>query len=121
MGKKRFNVDDMIDDVNNVINSTNNAQASTPSLVQEIKIKSHTEPDRLYRRNITLSEEQLRRLEFIKKSKNKAIDKKTGMITLDKIMFDMIQYCLDKQYPETKAMFEKYLELKQMEGFSDLV
>lgn len=83
--------------------------------------KSHKEPDKLYRRNITLSEEQFRRLEFIKKNRNKARDKGEELVTLDKLMFDMVQHCLDTQYPETKAMFEKFMKLKEMEGFGDLI
>ena len=43
------------------------------------------------------------------------------MITLDKLMFDMVQKCLDEQYPETKAMFDKYIKIKEMEDFGDLM
>lgn len=82
---------------------------------------NYSEPDKQFRRNITLSEEQFRRLEFIKKSKNKTRSKEDELVTLDKLMFDMIQHCLDTQYPETKAMFEKYLKIKQMEDFADLM
>lgn len=88
---------------------------------KEQPTEMHKEPNKLYRRNITLSEELFRRLEFIKKAKNKARSKDDDMITLDKLMFDMVQKCLDEQYPETKAMFEKYLKLKEMEGFEDLM
>lgn len=84
-------------------------------------VEAHKEPNKLYRRNITLSEEQIRRLEFIKKAKNKARSKDEEMITLDKLMFDMVQKCLDEQYPETKVMFEKYLKLKEMEGFEEFM
>lgn len=82
---------------------------------------NYSEPDKQFRRNITLSEEQFRRLEFIKKSKNKTRAKEDDLVTLDKLMFDMVQHCLDTQYPETKSMFEKYLKIKQMEGFADLM
>jgi len=87
---------------------------------EEPKI-SYKEPDKQFRRNITLSEELFRRLEFIKKSKNKSRSKEDELVTLDKLMFDMIQHCLDTQYPETKAMFEKYIKLKEMEDFADLM
>lgn len=83
--------------------------------------KSYKEPDKQFRRNITLSEELFRRLEFIKKSKNKVRGKDDEMVTLDKLMFDMVQRCIDEQYPETKAMFEKYIKLKELEGFGDLM
>lgn len=92
-----------------------------PKPTKEQPTEMHKEPNKLYRRNITLSEELFRRLEFIKKAKNKARSKDDDMITLDKLMFDMVQKCLNEQYPETKAMFEKYLKLKEMEGFEDLM
>ena len=92
-----------------------------PKPAKEQPTEMHKEPNKLYRRNITLSEELFRRLEFIKKAKNKARSKDDDMITLDKLMFDMVQKCLDEQYPETKIMFEKYLKLKEMEGFEDLM
>lgn len=97
-----------------------------PSSTEEVSIpeepkKSYKEPDKQFRRNITLSEELFRRLEFIKKSKNKARGKDDEMVTLDKLMFDMVRRCIDEQYPETKAMFEKYIKLKEMEGFGDLM
>lgn len=88
---------------------------------QEPQRISYKEPDKQFRRNITLSEELFRRLEFIKKSKNKARGKDDEMVTLDKLMFDMVQCCIDEQYPETKVMFEKYIKLKEMEGFGDLM
>ena len=128
MGKKRFNLDDSFNDVNAYIETPK----ETPSQIQttkgeepkqepEIPKKSYSEPDKLFRRNITLSEEQFRRLEFIKKAKNKSRSKDEDMITLDKLMFDMVQKCLDEQYPETKAMFDKYIKIKEMEDFGDLM
>ena len=84
-------------------------------------VKSYKEPDRKFRRNVTLSEELFRCLEFIKKNKNKTKAQGEGLITIDKIMFDMVQFCVDNQYPETKVMFEKYLKLKEMGGFDDLM
>lgn len=97
----------------------NTAEETKPK--QEVQTVSYKEPDKQFRRNITLSEELFRRLEFIKKSKNKARGKEDELVTLDKLMFDMIQHCLDTQYPETKAMFEKYIKLKEMEDFADLM
>lgn len=87
----------------------------------ETQEKSYKLPDKLFRRNITLSEEQFRKLEFIKKKKNKERSKDDELVTLDRLMFDMIQHCLDTQYPEADVMFEKYLKIKEMEGFSDLM
>jgi hypothetical protein len=79
------------------------------------------QPNKLYRRNITLSEEQFRKLELIKKMKNKERGKEDELVTLDKLMFDMIQMCLDSnQYPEVNAAFEKYVELKKL-GYGDLI
>lgn len=133
MGKKRFNLDESFNDVGNFIetpkeipvpieNPTPPVQEAVAHISKpEIKEASYTIPDKKYRRNITLSEEQFRRLEFIKKSKNKNRDKEDELVTLDKLMFDMIQHCLDTQYPETKAMFEKYIKLKEMEDFADLM
>lgn len=133
MGKKRFNLDESFNDVGNFIetpkeipapieNPTSPVQEAVATISKpEIKEASYTIPDKQYRRNITLSEEQFRRLEFIKKSKNKSRGKEDELVTLDKLMFDMIQHCLDTQYPETKAMFEKYIKLKEMEDFADLM
>ena len=79
------------------------------------------QPNKLYRRNITLSEEQFRKLELIKKMKNKERGKEDELVTLDKLMFDMIQMCLDSnQYPEVNSTFENYVELKKL-GYGDLI
>lgn len=136
MTKRRFPDDEKKDnpfysneDVKNLdkpIESRNQAGKPTPIATQEIDAKelakkSYSEPDKLFRRNITLSEEQFRRLEFIKKAKNKSRSKDEDMITLDKLMFDMVQKCLDEQYPETKDMFNKYIKIKEMEDFGDLM
>ena len=78
-------------------------------------------PDKQFRRNITLSEEQFRKLELIKKMKNKERGKSDELVTLDKLMFDMIQMYLDSNpYPEVNAAFERYVELKKM-GYGDLM
>lgn len=78
-------------------------------------------PDKLFRRNITLSEEQFRKLELIKKMKNKERGKSDELVTLDKLMFDMIQMYLDSNpYPEVNVAYERYIELKKM-GYGDLM
>lgn len=78
-------------------------------------------PDKLFRRNITLSEEQFRKLELIKKMKNKERGKSDELVTLDKLMFDMIQMYLDSNpYPEVNIAYERYIELKKM-GYGDLM
>lgn len=85
-------------------------------LFQEMK-----QPNKLFRRNITLSEEQFRKLELIKKMKNKERGKDDELVTLDKLMFDMIQQYLDSNpYPEVNTAFEKYMELKKM-GYTDFM
>lgn len=129
MSKKRFNMDDMMEDVSAYIEKPQESASLSNKMVQEapvpvpdtIKQDLYKEPNKEFRRNITLSEEQFRRLEFIKKTKNKARAKGEELITLDKLMFDMVQYCLDTQYQETKVMFEKYLKLKEMADFEDLI
>lgn len=93
---------------------------ATPASKEPAK-RNYREPDKQFRRNITLSEEQFRKLEFIKKMKNKARSKDEELVTLDKLMFDMVQHCLDTQYPEASIMFEKYIKLKEMEDFADLM
>ena len=78
-------------------------------------------PDKQFRRNITLSEEQFRKLELIKKMKNKERGKFDELVTLDKLMFDMIQMYLDSNpYPEVNAAFDRYVELKKL-GYGDLM
>ena len=78
-------------------------------------------PDKQFRRNITLSEEQFRKLELIKKMKNKERGKSDELVTLDKLMFDMIQMYLDSNpYPEVNVAYERYIELKKM-GYGDLM
>ena len=85
-------------------------------LLQEMK-----QPNKQFRRNITLSEEQFRKLELIKKMKNKERGKDDELVTLDKLMFDMIQQYLDSNpYPEVNTAFKKYMELKKM-GYTDFI
>ena len=100
--------------------SSEESKKEQPTRTEKPK-KSYKEPDKMFRRNITLSEEQFRKLEFIKKMKNKVRAKDEELVTLDKLMFDMIQHCLDTQYPEASVMFEKYIKLKEMEDFADLM
>ena len=80
----------------------------------------HKLPNLKFRRNITLSEELFRRLEYIKVRKNNEREGRGKMITLDQLMFEMVQEVLDSKYPETKATFEKYLRFKQTEGYEDI-
>lgn len=128
MGKKRFNLDDNFNDVNTYIETPKETpvqvqpgKAEEPQQELMVPKKSYKEPDKKFRRNITLSEEQFRCLEYIKKNKNNARAQGEGLTTIDKIMFDMIQYSIDNQYPKEKAMTEKILKLKELEEFGDLI
>ena len=119
MGKKRFNLDDSFDDVNNYIESPQEKVLDTPETTgevvtsvspkqeQEIEKPSST-PNEKYRRIITLSEELLWRLNYIKERKNKSREKGDKFITLEGLMYDMVQHCLDTQYASTKKKFEEY-------------
>lgn len=119
MGKKRFNLDDSFDDVNNFIESPQEKIVDTPDSTAEIvavvsakpepeQEKSSSIPSEKYRRNITLSEELLWRLNYIKERKNKNRGKGDKFITLEGLMYDMVQHCLDTQYASTKKKFEEY-------------
>lgn len=128
MGKKRFNLDDNFNDVNTYIETPKETpvqvqpgKAEEPQQELMVPKKSYKEPDKKFRRNITLSEEQFRCLEYIKKNKNNVRAQGEGLTTIDKIMFDMIQYSIDNQYPKEKAMTEKILKLKELEEFGDLI
>lgn len=91
-----------------------------PEAVKDIRDEMKL-PDKQFRRNITLSEEQFRKLELIKKMKNKERGKSDELVTLDKLMFDMIQMYLDSNpYPEVNAAFDRYVELKKL-GYGDLM
>lgn len=92
----------------------------TPELIKDLRDEMKL-PDKQFRRNITLSEEQFRKLELIKKMKNKERVKSDELVTLDKLMFDMIQMYLDSNpYPEVNAAFDRYVELKKL-GYGDLM
>lgn len=119
MGKKRFNLDDSFDDVNNFIESPQEKIVDTPDSIAEVvaavsakpepeQEKSSSIPNEKYRRNITLSEELLWRLNYIKERKNKSREKGDKFITLEGLMYDMVQHCLDTQYASTKKKFEEY-------------
>ena len=119
MGKKRFNLDDSFDDVNNYIESPQEKVLEAPETTAEVvasvspkpeteKEKSSSTPSEKYRRNITLSEELLWRLNYIKERKNKSREKGDKFITLEGLMYDMVQHCLDTQYASTKKKFKEY-------------
>lgn len=124
MGKKRFNLDDNFDDVVNYIDTPKDIPApaapaapaevkETPKAVNEQKDVTgkegaYNEPNKLFRRNITLSEEIFWRLNYIKDRKNKNRSDGDKFVTIDGLMFDMIQQCLDTQYASTKQKFEQY-------------
>lgn len=119
MTKRRFNMDDMMDDVSAYIETpkespVQNVPVAGPVVTEEAASVDYNEPKWEFRRTVTLSECLFRRLELVKKSKNRDRKKGEGKVTLDKLMFDMIQHCLDTQYPETKEMFEKYIKLNEM-------
>lgn len=117
MAVKRFNMDDNFDDVNAYIEKPKEiqtqAKVAEPVVehvmsIEEKKETSSATPDKLYRRNITLSEEQFWRLDYIKKRKNKVRGKDDELVTLDKLMYDMVQHCLDTQYASTKRKFDEH-------------
>lgn len=124
MGKKRFNLDDNFDDVVSYIDTPKEVPAAAapavPSEVKETpkavyeqkdvtgKEVSYNEPNKLFRRNITLSEEIYWRLNYIKDRKNKNRSDGDKLVTVDGLMFEMIQQCLDTQYASTKKKFDEY-------------
>lgn len=124
MGKKRFNLDDNFDDVVSYIDTPKEVPAAAaPAVPSEVKEKpkavneqkdvtgkevSYNEPNKLFRRNITLSEEIYWRLNYIKDRKNKNRSDGDKLVTVDGLMFEMIQQCLDTQYASTKKKFDEY-------------
>ena len=115
MAVKRFNLDENFDDMSKYIKEPKEAQAPVQqeevAVSKEVTVetqKSYNEPDKLFRRNITLSEEQFWRLDYIKRRKNKVRGKDDELVTLDRLMFDMVQHCLDTQYASTKKKFEEH-------------
>lgn len=114
MAKRRFNLDDNFEDVGSFIEAPKESQPAThiPEPVsQEQPVEKavlHNEPNKLFRRNITLSEEVLWRLNYIKDRKNKNRQDGDKFVTIDGLMFEMIQQCLDNQYASTKRKFDEY-------------
>lgn len=143
MAKKRFNLMDTMEEVNNFIQSpkeeaitdsgsnvTNESNGSNHTDEQNINDKTTetpeakkttsdgvgendpTVPDVKYKRNITLSEEMLWRLNYIKERKNKSRAKGDKFVTIDQLMFEMVQFALDEKFATTK---KKFLESKEDE------
>lgn len=121
MAKRRFNLDDNFNDVVSYIETPkeNHAPVSAAVKVEEPEKKTDTpsrekesvpysEPNKLFRRNITLSEEMFWRLNYIKDRKNKNRSDGDKFVTIDGLMFDMIQQCLDTQFASTRNKFEQY-------------
>lgn len=130
MAKKRFNLMETMEDVNNFIQSpkedkvdtevreTNEKEKtnepSTPETKTENRVGENdpTAPDVKFKRNITLSEEMLWRLNYIKERKNKNRAKGDKFVTIDQLMFEMVQFALDEKFSTTK---KKFLESKEDE------
>lgn len=130
MAKKRFNLMETMEDVNNFIQSPKEDKVDTE--VRETNEKEKTNepsapgtktesrvgesdpsmPDVKFKRNITLSEEMLWRLNYIKERKNKNRAKGDKFVTIDQLMFEMVQFALDEKFGSTK---KKFLESKEDE------
>lgn len=146
MAKKRFNLMETMEEVNNFIqtpkgeknetngldgingtngidgvnglnkangidgmNGTNKQSAESDNRVGEY---DPTVPDTKYKRNITLSEELLWRLNYIKDRRNKSRAKGEKFTSIDQLMFEMVQFALDEKFGSTKR---KFLESKEDE------
>ena len=122
-------MEDMMEDVNAYIENPKDLPMSVqPETVTEqkedpvqIETKSYSEPNKVFRRNITLSEELFWRLDYIKKRKNKNRTEGAELVTLDRLMFDMVQYCLDNQYASTKRKFEEHKATEQEDDEEDWI
>lgn len=130
MAKKRFNLMETMEDVNNFIQSpkedkvdtkvreANEKEKTNEPSAPETKTESRvgendpTAPDVKFKRNITLSEEMLWRLNYIKERKNKTRAKGDKFVTIDQLMFEMVQFALDEKFGSTK---KKFLESKENE------
>ena len=130
MAKKRFNLMETMEDVNNFIQSpkedkvdtevreTNEKEKTNEPSAPETKTESGvgendpSVPDVKFKRNITLSEEMLWRLNYIKERKNKTRAKGDKFVTIDQLMFEMVQFALDEKFGSTK---KKFLESKEDE------
>lgn len=120
MAKKRFNLDDSFNDVVNFIETPKENPAQSPAQPAEVPQQepapagkkeepvSYKEPNKLFRRNITLSEEVYWCLNYIKDRKNKNRTDGAKFVAIDGLMFEMIQHCLDTQYASVKKKFEEY-------------
>ena len=135
MAKKRFDFKSTMEEVNSFIqapkedtiriggqteynNHSNKEEQPTPASAPETKTESRvgendpTAPDVKFKRNITLSEEMLWRLNYIKDRKNKNRAKGDKFVTIDQLMFEMVQFALDEKFGSTK---KKFLESKEDE------
>lgn len=141
MAKKRFNLMDTMEEVNSFIQTpkeektengidgtnednrpgkpnepfqTEGQSVPTPETKEESGVGGDdpTAPNTKYKRNITLSEELLWRLNYIKERKNKSRAKGDKFVTVDQLMFEMVQFALDEKYSVTK---KKFLESKEDE------
>lgn len=130
MAKKRFNLMETMEDVNNFIQSpkedkvdtevretnekekTNEPSAPETKTESRVGVNDPTAPDVKFKRNITLSEEMLWRLNYIKERKNKNRAKGDKFVTIDQLMFEMVQFALDEKFGSTK---KKFLESKEDE------
>ena len=135
MAKKRFDFKSTMEEVNSFIqapkedtirigdqteynNHSNKEEQPTPAFAPETKTESGvgesnpTAPDVKFKRNITLSEEMLWRLNYIKERKNKTRAKGDKFVTIDQLMFEMVQFALDEKFGSTK---KKFLESKEDE------
>lgn len=135
MAKKRFDFKSTMEEVNSFIqapkedaikiggqteynNHSNKEEQPTPASAPETKAESGVEendptvPDVKFKRNITLSEEMLWRLNYIKERKNKNRAKGDKFVTIDQLMFEMVQFALDEKFGSTK---KKFLESKEDE------
>jgi len=59
-----------------------------------------------------MSEEMLWRVNYIKERKNKTRAKGDKIVTIDQLMFEMVQFALDEKFSSTK---KKFLESKENE------
>lgn len=94
--------------------TVNDTQASAPQTGTGSRVGENdpTAPDVKFKRNITLSEEMLWRLNYIKERKNKTRAKGDKFVTIDQLMFEMVQFALDEKFGSTK---KKFLESKEDE------
>lgn len=94
--------------------TVNDTQASEPNTKTGSRVGENdpTVPDVKFKRNITLSEEMLWRLNYIKERKNKNRAKGDKFVTIDQLMFEMVKFALDEKFGSTK---KKFIESKEDE------